>query len=218
MPRLTRTESRKITRERLVRSVEQGLNACGVSGMAVDKVARDAGYSRGAFYANFDDWADVLVDLLELRQERELQFWSDILKVGDDVGSSISHVIDLSRDIGAVMGIASVELQLEAERNEKFRPHYEAYIENIYRRICDLFVLILERYGKAPPDDLRAQVIAIYAVGLRLGLPSTGGMHPLDADQRAALILSLVMHVIAKAPPMIPGASSAPAKPADGCA
>jgi len=206
--RLSRQESRRVTRQRLARSVERELHHRGVSGMAVDRIAREAGYSRGAFYANFEDWADLLMDLLKDRQEREIQSWNAIFEEGGDFDEALLKVIGLSQESVSGTAVVRAELLLEAQRNDKFRPHYEAYLEAIYLRVEELFETILRRQGKGRPEDLRARVIAIYATGSWLGLRSSGGSAPLSGEAQGALIKTMVADIIRSAPPLAGGSGS----------
>ena len=65
MVRVTRSEAKANTRAALLRSaaevfVEKGFNAANV-----EDIAARAGFTRGAFYANFDDKADALLSVLD---------------------------------------------------------------------------------------------------------------------------------------------------------
>lgn len=212
MVRLSRQESRRVTRQRLARSVERELCYRGVSGMAVDRISREAGYSRGAFYANFDDWADLLMDLLKDRQKREIQSWNAIFEEGGDFDEALLKVIGLSQESVTGTAVVRAELLLEAQRNDKFRPHYEAYLEAVYLRVEELFETILRRRGKGRPEDLRARVIAIYATGSWLGLRSSGGSVPLSEEQKGALLKTMVADIIHSAP-LLPGEAVAAGTP-----
>jgi AcrR family transcriptional regulator len=209
MVRLSRQESRRVTRQRLARSVERELIYRGVSGMAVDRISREAGYSRGAFYANFEDWADLLTDLLKDRQEREIQSWNAIFEEGGDFDEALLRVIGLSQESVTGTAVVRAELLLEAQRNDKFRPHYEAYLEAVYLRVEELFETILRRRGKGRPEDLRARVIAIYATGSWLGLRSSGGAMPMSEEQQGALLKTMVADIICSAPPLAGGSGAA---------
>ncbi|MEU4489843.1 TetR/AcrR family transcriptional regulator [Streptomyces purpurascens] len=45
---------------------------CGVNGTSVEQIVERAGYTRGAFYGNFDGKQQLILALLEQRTEREL--------------------------------------------------------------------------------------------------------------------------------------------------
>ncbi len=58
--RQTREESQAETRERLLESASKLFCKHGVEATSIDQVAEEAGYSRGAFYSNFET-RDALV-------------------------------------------------------------------------------------------------------------------------------------------------------------
>ncbi|MER5703148.1 TetR/AcrR family transcriptional regulator [Micromonospora sp. NPDC002296] len=71
--RLTRQESREITRKELLRAAAELFAECGVNGTSVEQIVERAGYTRGAFYGNFDGKHELVLALLEQRTEHELK-------------------------------------------------------------------------------------------------------------------------------------------------
>ena len=69
--RLTRAESRERTKERLLTAAAELFAERGVNGASVEQIAERAGYSRGAFYGNFEDKHDLVVALLARRRSQE---------------------------------------------------------------------------------------------------------------------------------------------------
>ena len=72
MPRLTRKQSQQATREKLRAAAGSVIASNGIGGTGVEDIARNAGFSRGAFYANYRDKPELLIDLLADRQLREI--------------------------------------------------------------------------------------------------------------------------------------------------
>lgn len=70
--RLTREQSRQQTRDRLLAAAAELFTERGVNGASVEQIAERAGYSRGAFYGNFADKHELVVELLKQRTLREL--------------------------------------------------------------------------------------------------------------------------------------------------
>lgn len=62
--RLTRDESRALTRERLVTAAAQVIADKGYASASVEDIAEAAGYSRGAFYSNFGGKDGLFLELL----------------------------------------------------------------------------------------------------------------------------------------------------------
>jgi AcrR family transcriptional regulator len=69
--RLTRTESRERTKDRLLAAAAELFAQRGVNGTSVEQIAERAGYTRGAFYGNFEDKHELVVALLAQRRSQE---------------------------------------------------------------------------------------------------------------------------------------------------
>jgi AcrR family transcriptional regulator len=65
MPRLTREESRALTRERLLAAAAKVFAQDGFGGSSIDRIADEAGFSKGAFYSNFASKDDIFLQLVE---------------------------------------------------------------------------------------------------------------------------------------------------------
>jgi AcrR family transcriptional regulator len=74
--RLTREQRRSETRERLIGAARKVFIEKGFADTSVENVAETAGYTRGAFYANFDSKRELLIELLRRdhgRMQTDLQ-------------------------------------------------------------------------------------------------------------------------------------------------
>src|SRR3954454_25295172 len=63
--RLTRAEAREQTRAKLLKGAAAVFRRRGYTAATVEEIAERAGFTRGAFYANFADKADLFMTLLE---------------------------------------------------------------------------------------------------------------------------------------------------------
>jgi AcrR family transcriptional regulator len=66
-PRLTRGEKQRQTRACLLRSAATVLGRRGLHGASIDEIAADAGFTKGAFYANFESKQDLFLAMLDER-------------------------------------------------------------------------------------------------------------------------------------------------------
>ncbi|MFF2010019.1 TetR/AcrR family transcriptional regulator [Streptomyces sp. NPDC058195] len=82
--RLTRQQSRQITRERILRSAAGLFASQGVSGTSVEQIVEAAGYTRGAFYGNFEGKHELVQALLEERTRHEL---AEVRAMGTGAGT-----------------------------------------------------------------------------------------------------------------------------------
>src|SRR5512135_453758 len=67
-----RSARRDATRERVLDAARDVFADRGVNGATVEEICDRAGFTRGAFYSNFDDKADVLEALIEREHARLL--------------------------------------------------------------------------------------------------------------------------------------------------
>ncbi len=72
--RLTRQESHERTRMRLIEAAESLFIRKGFDDTSVDEISETAGYSRGAFYSNFEDKEGILEALIEREHNRLLEY------------------------------------------------------------------------------------------------------------------------------------------------
>ncbi len=63
--RMTREQSRAVTRERLLSAARRAFARSGFHGASVEEIASEAGYSTGALYSNFDGKEDLFLGLME---------------------------------------------------------------------------------------------------------------------------------------------------------
>ena len=70
--RLTRQESKEVTRIRLVEAAETLFLRKGFEDASVDEISETAGYSRGAFYSNFRDKGEVFLAVVDRGRPKAL--------------------------------------------------------------------------------------------------------------------------------------------------
>ncbi|MGG2465864.1 TetR/AcrR family transcriptional regulator [Streptomyces sp. RGM 3693] len=123
--RLTREESRQQTRSRLLTAAAELFTERGVNGTSVEQIAERAGYSRGAFYGNFEDKNALVAELLQHRTDREL----DEVRALTQDATSGADALDKLRAWNRARAphlpewlALRMELVLHALRNEDLRP------------------------------------------------------------------------------------------------
>src|SRR4029077_12250128 len=78
--RLTREESRAVTRATLIAVGRTHFLRYGLGGAVAEKIAEDAGYSRGAIYSNFDGKEELLLAVIKEEKARQLNVFRSILR------------------------------------------------------------------------------------------------------------------------------------------
>jgi AcrR family transcriptional regulator len=82
--RLTREETRALTRSRLLDAAAEVFAEKGFGGAAVDEIAERAGYTRGAFYSNFADKDDLFLTLFDQRLSEGI---ADVGRIVNEAGT-----------------------------------------------------------------------------------------------------------------------------------
>ena len=82
--RLTRQESKEMTRLRLIEAAERLFIRNGFDDTSVDEISELAGYSRGAFYSNFPDKEQVFLAVVD-------RHWPSIPSALDDIFQQTSE-------------------------------------------------------------------------------------------------------------------------------
>src|ERR1700735_2028870 len=78
--RLTRQESQAQTRAALVAVGREHFLRYGLGGAVAEKIAEDAGYSRGALYSNFGGKEELFIAVIQEEQAHRLNFFRSLLK------------------------------------------------------------------------------------------------------------------------------------------
>ncbi|WP_167458368.1 TetR/AcrR family transcriptional regulator [Mesorhizobium kowhaii] len=84
MARLTREQSQALTREKLLLSASEVVSRDGYSGATIERIAEEAGYSKGAFYSNFATKEEIFLQLLERHAGGDVVELTSLLDGYDD--------------------------------------------------------------------------------------------------------------------------------------
>lgn len=123
--RLTREESRQLTRDRLLAAAAELFTERGVNGTSVEQIAERAGYTRGAFYGNFEDKNALVAELLRQRTHRELDEVRHLTADAPSFADALDRLRAWNRDRAQHLPewlALRMELVLHALRNEELRP------------------------------------------------------------------------------------------------
>ncbi|MEU2360228.1 TetR/AcrR family transcriptional regulator [Streptomyces noursei] len=123
--RLTREESRQQTRTRLLAAAAELFTERGVNGTSVEQIAGRAGYTRGAFYGNFEDKNALVAELLHDRTRHELEEVGTLTQDASSPADALDKLRAWNRDRAQHLPqwlALRMELVLHALRNDALRP------------------------------------------------------------------------------------------------
>jgi len=161
MARLTRKEKQANTRSSLMRSAAQVFAQRGLQQASIDDVAEHAGYTKGAFYANFKNKEELFLAMLDERFGEKL---AEIERVaaGDDFNLAVTSDPEFDR--------LFFEFSAYAARNEDFRQELVTRYKALRGRVGEAIRGRAERDGvdlRISPDQIALMTFAM-AKGLAL--------------------------------------------------
>ena len=191
-----RTPTLESTRDRLLAAATAVFSERGYDGAGVQEIARRAGLTTGAIYANFSGKAELLFEAIGARSADELD---DLLRpagvpsltAGDLLAEMGSHLLDEPDGRGLHAGLL-IEAFVAARRDGDLSGLVKGLIDERARNIFAL-VDVAKRDGSIGPD-VSADAVGRFALVLALGslLYTSIGIDRPDADEWSTLIRRIV--------------------------
>lgn len=147
-PGPTRAERQAITRAALLRSASHEICEHGLDGASIDHIAAEAGYTKGAFYANFASKQDMFLAMLDEKVGEELERLETALaRTGETVDVARMAAEDLLSYIDRDPEWPRLyqEFAVYAARNDAFREEFATRQRAVRARMAELF----ERWTRA---------------------------------------------------------------------
>jgi AcrR family transcriptional regulator len=165
MARVTRAEAKARTRQQLLAAAGDVFAERGFNGATVEEIADRAGFTRGAFYANFTDKADAFLTLIEETRRGEMATGAALMASTPDdqkLGALAGWYAALA---DTRWGLAFSELSPQAARDPAIRARLAARQAEMRAAITGM----LDAYLETEPTPLAqpAEVVAtmILAIG-----------------------------------------------------
>jgi AcrR family transcriptional regulator len=170
--RLTRKQRQEHTRDCLLEAAARVFARRGLAQASVDEVAADAGFTKGAVYANFGSKEELFLEMLDRKFASRLADMEAVLRTdqppeaqaraaGRDFLASISGDPEWGR--------LFVEAALHASRHEAFREKLQASYAQMRARMADLLRARVEADGIAPPVPYDQLAMMLFAMANGVG-------------------------------------------------
>jgi AcrR family transcriptional regulator len=151
MVRLTRKQKQALTRSSLMQSAARIFCKRGLERASIDEVAEDAGYTKGAFYANFKSKEELFLVMLDEKFSRHLEHIDRALAGTDEpdqeARTAAADYIHFASD--DEWPRLYFEFAAHAARNEEFRQE----LATRQQAMRDRLVKVYERWSKDFPVD-----------------------------------------------------------------
>lgn len=192
-PRQTQADRRARTRNALLEAAARGLSRHGYANLVLERVASDAGYTRGALYhlfANKEELALAVVDWVEETWYGEMGPLME--DVDDPVAALVAvvrgHAVYCRRDVARVM------MTLRVEFSDQDHPVGRAVARAVERVVgnCTVLVAAARESGAIPPGPPPG-LLGLAIVGAVEGLViSLSGKAPFDEELAERVTVSLL--------------------------
>lgn len=185
-PRRTRAQQQAETQRRLLDAAQAVFAESGFEGASIDEIVTRAGFSRGAFYSNFQDKADLLITLCERRvasfADAELP---DLLALPED-----QRIGAVARWLTDEPFVLEVLLLAELARQRRHSPEAQEAVDRVMAAVLAAIEGLMAVEGSGlqgfPPEEIRARATAIVAALLGLDLLGQLGV---GGDRRVVELL-----------------------------
>jgi AcrR family transcriptional regulator len=164
---LTRKERQAHTRARLMHSAAKVAAARGLDGASLDLVAEEAGFTKGAVYANFESKEALFLAMLDQRFEDRLAEIDRTLHGGGTIEEQARRA---GGDFIAAIAAAPewerlfFEFAAYAARNDDFRQELVTRYRSLRDRIGELYRRRVEELGVEPPVPVEDIALMTFAM------------------------------------------------------
>ena len=153
---LSRAEKQEQTRESLLKAASKLFCRRGLEGTSIDQIAEAAGYTKGAFYANFKSKEELFLVMLDEKFAHELERIDQSLPGADDpdleareAAAEYIHFASGDEWPRLYFGFAA-----HAARNEEFREELATRQRAMRDRLVSVYERWINHYGVDPPLPL----------------------------------------------------------------
>jgi len=196
---------RQATRERLMDAAVELFGERGVLAASVEEICERAGFTRGAFYSNFESKDELCLAVVRRKGDQHLAAMQAAIEVIPQVAGAAGGTERLIRDAVVVFLeaqpkkpnelIAMMELRLHALRTPELREGWLSVHQSICTSVSDLLQIALDRVGarlSIPSGQVVELLGAVYESTVSMSL-LRGEERPTGlADQLALLLDGLI--------------------------
>jgi AcrR family transcriptional regulator len=171
--RLSREESRALTRDRLLDAAQAAFASRGFYGATLEEISESAGYSRGAVYSNFADKDELFLAVMDRRSHQEIDEIADLLQRDPRPDAFFEALRDRDRrrhPEAERWFMLSTEFFLYAMRNPKVRPQLARFEQTIRAAMSRAVVAVYESVGVPPPMPLEQTGLIVQALDQGLAI------------------------------------------------
>jgi len=194
-PARTRKQSQEATRAALRAAAAEEFAQRGVAGASIDAIAAAAGFTRGAFYANYRSKHDIIVEILDSIHNEELDAWGRTIRDSETLDGMFQGIADRFNAFASNERHAMLvaELRLQAQRDPDFARHYIASHALVFERAVATVERLIEKAGATHLEPLPvACALRALSIGLELDVEGRAAGAPSPGDVMALFLKQML--------------------------
>lgn len=200
--RPTRKEQQALTRAALLRSASKVLAEKGLQGASISEIAEDAGFTKGAFYANFASKDELLLAVLDHTFDRAIRDIEGAAGSSPDVeeqarGAGDAWLSQLAQEPAG--GRLFLELMVHATRDEAFRVAWVERQRGLRARVTAIYEARAADLGLDAPFPLARAAVMTSAMAHGVALARLVEPEAVDDDLFGAMLVTFFAGLVAGA-------------------
>lgn len=119
-----RVLNQQITRQKLLEAARKAVVKYGYQGASITEIVNLAGFTKGAFFSNFKNKEDILLELLRIQKEEDISLLNSYISLESNNLSLALEKYISTLDERRECAMLDIELQLYARNNTEFAQLY----------------------------------------------------------------------------------------------
>ena len=173
--RLTREESKQQTRRELLKVASEMFAKQGFYSTSVDKIAEEAGYSKGAVYSNFGSKEDLFLSVFKENQKEDLQNFKSIAEEYnslDEFINMIENYHQYERKENEDWSILKLEFLLYAMRDESVSKKLAPILEESRTQITNILKKFYQTKNQKQLVSIDKLAFLLLSLNIGIGIQS----------------------------------------------
>ena len=193
--RRSRKDSQALTRARLIEVARKHFLRDGLSGAVAEKIAEEAGFTRGALYANFSGREDLFLAVVRSSVDSELEVFRGILASEGTPEERFGRMREAFADMVANPGwvLLEAEFQANALRNEDVRKVLREHLEGRMKEGAAMLRQFDQQLGVSLPAAPEEIAIVLGSLGqglaIRLAIMQRAELEQGNSEKMRALAM-----------------------------
>lgn len=166
-PRISRSESQKLTRNKILDAAEEEFAKLGFAAASVDRLTEKAGFSRGAFYSNFDSKEELFLALVEDRMQKIINDLQFLIEKSVQLPADAVFKYYIERAFDKELTLIMAEFLIAGIRHSSLRAKISELNSLYIEKVASALAAALETRGK---QTAKRQAMTLLAAGQGLML------------------------------------------------